>query len=78
MSRSSWRARSTARAPDKLYFFGGSEGGREGLTMAQRYPNDFDGIVSVRAGDQLGGAAICRDTRRACCRWTGAGRRRAR
>ncbi|MET0278124.1 MAG: tannase/feruloyl esterase family alpha/beta hydrolase [Pseudorhodoplanes sp.] len=35
------------RAPDKLYFFGGSEGGREGLTMAQRYPNDFDGIVSV-------------------------------
>lgn len=35
------------RVPDKLYFFGGSEGGREGLTMAQRYPNDFDGIVSV-------------------------------
>lgn len=35
------------RSPDKLYFFGGSEGGREGLTMAQRYPNDFDGIVSV-------------------------------
>ena len=35
------------RAPDKLYFFGGSEGGREGLTMAQRYPADFDGIVSV-------------------------------
>ena len=35
------------RTPDKLYFFGGSEGGREGLTMAQRYPADFDGIVSV-------------------------------
>jgi Tannase and feruloyl esterase len=35
------------RAPEKLYFFGGSEGGREGLTMAQRYPADFDGIVSV-------------------------------
>lgn len=29
------------------YYFGGSEGGREGLTMAQRYPKDFDGIVSV-------------------------------
>ena len=35
------------RAPAKLYFFGGSEGGREALLMAQRYPNDFDGIVSV-------------------------------
>ncbi|MET0866585.1 MAG: tannase/feruloyl esterase family alpha/beta hydrolase, partial [Pseudorhodoplanes sp.] len=35
------------RAPDKLYFFGGSEGGREALMMAQRFPKDFDGIVSV-------------------------------
>ena len=35
------------RAPSKQYFYGGSEGGREGLTMAQRYPQDFDGIVSV-------------------------------
>lgn len=33
--------------PTKSYFFGGSEGGREGLTMAQRFPADFDGIVSV-------------------------------
>lgn len=29
------------------FYFGGSEGGREGVTMAQRYPNDFNGIVSV-------------------------------
>lgn len=35
------------RTPEKIYFFGGSEGGREGLTMAQRYPADVDGIVSV-------------------------------
>jgi hypothetical protein len=35
------------RAPEKLYFYGASEGGREGLTMAQRYPADFDGIVSI-------------------------------
>lgn len=35
------------RRPAQQYFYGGSEGGREGLTMAQRYPQDFDGIVSV-------------------------------
>ena len=35
------------RAPAKMYFFGGSEGGREALMMAQRFPQDFDGIVSV-------------------------------
>jgi len=35
------------RAPAKMYFYGGSEGGREALTMAQRFPNDFDGIVAV-------------------------------
>ena len=33
--------------PRQLYYFGGSEGGREGLTMAQRFPADYDGIVSV-------------------------------
>jgi feruloyl esterase len=35
------------QAPQRVYYFGGSEGGREGLTMAQRFPADYDGIVSV-------------------------------
>ena len=34
------------QAPQRLYFMGSSEGGREGLTMAQRYPQDFDGIFA--------------------------------
>ncbi len=38
--------RAYGAAPAKLYFVGSSEGGREGLTMAQRYPKDFDGIFS--------------------------------
>ena len=38
--------RAYGRGPDKLYFAGSSEGGREALTMAQRYPADFDGIFS--------------------------------
>ncbi len=34
------------RPPRNTFFMGSSEGGREGLTMAQRYPDDFDGILS--------------------------------
>lgn len=34
------------RKPTRVYFIGSSEGGREALTMAQRYPESFDGVVS--------------------------------
>jgi hypothetical protein len=38
--------RAYGKKPDKMYFMGSSEGGREALTMAQRYPEDFDGIFA--------------------------------
>src|SRR5690606_38774060 len=33
-------------APEYNYYVGGSQGGREGLTVAQRYPQDYDGVLS--------------------------------
>jgi feruloyl esterase len=31
----------------RSYYMGSSEGGREGMMMAQRYPQDFDGVLSL-------------------------------
>lgn len=33
-------------APKKAYFAGGSTGGREALSLAQRWPGDWDGIIA--------------------------------
>lgn len=34
------------RAPSERYFAGGSTGGREALTVVQRFPDDYDGVIA--------------------------------
>ena len=34
-------------APKRAYFYGNSQGGHEGLIVAQRWPDDYDGVVSI-------------------------------
>jgi hypothetical protein len=47
--------RFTGKNPSYSYFSGCSDGGREALMEAQRYPNDFDGIIVGSPANDLVG-----------------------
>ncbi len=47
--------RLTGKNPSYSYFSGCSDGGREALMEAQRYPNDFDGIIIGSPANDLVG-----------------------
>ncbi|HTA43482.1 MAG TPA: tannase/feruloyl esterase family alpha/beta hydrolase [Bryobacteraceae bacterium] len=46
--------------PSKSYYDGCSQGGREGLILAQRFPNDFDAIIAGSPGLDNTGTMVAR------------------
>ena len=46
------------RGPERSYFVGCSEGGREAMLVSQRFPDYFDGILACAPGFQLPKAAL--------------------
>ncbi|MCU1334833.1 MAG: tannase/feruloyl esterase family alpha/beta hydrolase [Bryobacterales bacterium] len=46
------------RAPERSYYVGCSEGGREAMMMSQRFPTYFDGILACAPGLKLAKAAL--------------------
>ena len=46
------------RRPERSYYVGCSEGGREGMMMSQRFPAEFDGILACAPGFRLPRAAV--------------------
>ncbi|MEP6961677.1 MAG: tannase/feruloyl esterase family alpha/beta hydrolase [Acidobacteriota bacterium] len=46
------------RAPQRSYYVGCSEGGREGMVVSQRFPAHFDGVLACAPGLNLQKAAV--------------------
>lgn len=46
------------KAPERSYYVGCSEGGREAMMMSQRFPEYFDGILACSPGFRLPKAAV--------------------
>ena len=46
------------KAPERSYYVGCSEGGREAMMMSQRFPDYFDGILACAPGFNLPKAAL--------------------
>src|SRR5580704_10169458 len=46
------------KGPEKSYYVGCSEGGREAMMMSQRFPSYYDGILACSPGFQLPKAAL--------------------
>ena len=59
--------------PKYNYYIGSSQGGREALTVAQRYPNDYDGIAAnvpiVNFSSLMLGPAIIRIQEKPAANW---------
>src|SRR5215813_8551465 len=51
-------ARHYGRSPERSYYVGCSEGGREAMMMSQRFPSYFDGILACAPGFNLAKAAL--------------------
>ena len=50
------------RPPERSYYVGCSEGGREGMMMTQRFPSYFDGVLACSPGFHLPKAAVFGET----------------
>ncbi len=51
-------ARYYGKKPQYSYFVGCSKGGQEGMVFAQRYPDEFDGVIAAAPGFSLPRAAV--------------------